>query len=264
MNEQQLIQSIHELAAQAVPDTMDLWPSIRAQLEGRHAGRLNRWTGAARLNLRLKWWVARRHPLLMSRYHALLMSAFILVILVLGLAGVCPAIDGLVPLSAPGHKEKTGKANRVQLIPLPAAQRLVPFYIPLPTWLPEGLQLQGARVVRAAGLDQRSEGGSLTPPVLVTVVYCPTPESTAGIFITVTQGGEYGRFGFPPSAAQQVRVNGQPATYVHGVENKNGTWDATADYGALVWAADGLTYELRYSELGLNQATLIRIAESLR
>jgi hypothetical protein len=39
MNEQQIGQSLHELAGQAVPDDLDLWPAIRARVAPRHRSR---------------------------------------------------------------------------------------------------------------------------------------------------------------------------------------------------------------------------------
>jgi hypothetical protein len=40
MNEVQIVESLHELAGQAVPDDLDLWPAIRARVAPRHRSRL--------------------------------------------------------------------------------------------------------------------------------------------------------------------------------------------------------------------------------
>lgn len=39
MNERRIVQSLHEIAGQAVPDDLDLWPAIRARVAPRHRSR---------------------------------------------------------------------------------------------------------------------------------------------------------------------------------------------------------------------------------
>jgi hypothetical protein len=50
MNERQIGQSLHELARQAVPDDLDLWPAIRARVTPRHRSRWVQLMPTARLS----------------------------------------------------------------------------------------------------------------------------------------------------------------------------------------------------------------------
>ncbi len=138
-------------------------------------------------------------------------------------------------------------------VSLAEAQRQVPFAIPLPTWLPEGIVLLGAHVSppdwaqtfygRAEGRDDEFDDG--------------------GFGIETTYGPYEGGYTYPDASKQPVMVNGQPAICIQGAWNEWQEWNGAADTGALEWSANGFTYHIGHSNLGLTCSDLIKIAESL-
>jgi hypothetical protein len=129
------------------------------------------------------------------------------------------------------------------------AQQQLPFTIPQPQWLPEGLMLKGANV---------------DPPNWVRIFYQFSDEREGGLSLETQHGIREGGYFFPENAKQSVMVKGQPAVCVQGTWNENGDWLAAADAGALEWLADGFFYHIGHAGLSLRCEDLIRIAESLR
>jgi hypothetical protein len=136
-------------------------------------------------------------------------------------------------------------------VSLAEAQRQVPFRILLPTWLPDGLILNGAHV---------------NPPNWVNIFYGRTEGGDAGFGIETAYDPREGGYLYPGAAKQQVMVNGQPAICVQGAwkDLQAKEWNDAADSGALEWSANGFTYHIGHSGLGLTCNDLIKIAESLR
>jgi hypothetical protein len=164
------------------------------------------------------------------------------------------------------------------------AQAQVPFAIPLPTLLPEGFELWATRVGTGPHGESMDEDGnriSIEPPVQVILHFKPGessedrhhPEATLGLDI-MDRTDLHGGYAVPAGSEADVEVNGNPAVFVRGAwvhldESKppspdNMTWDDTADAVMLSWEADGFTYTLSGSHLGLTQEEYIRIAESIK
>ena len=68
----------------------------------------------------------------------------------------------------------------------------------------------------------------------------------------------------PADRAEPAVVGQRPATYVRGAWRHDDTWDAALDSAILSWEAEGITYVIQFSGLGLSRNDLVRIAESLR
>lgn len=282
MNEQRIARRLHELAEQDVPDGLDLWPTIRTQLAV---------TGSVRQNYRrpILQWDAR------SIGRRRLTVCLVALLLVVGLPatllgaqdlirGRIPAVvqqrpgvalvdSTAVPPALPPPSTPTTRASqqataipavatsgsfRITPISLAEAQQQVPWPIRQPAWLPLGLTLQGVQVVSNTTATSMPSG-----PFQTVLLYRPSAEASSVLAIEQTANWYQGRYGFPASAAQDVRVNGQPATYVAGVWTSGGQWDATANVGTLSWQEGEFTYTARFNELGLTREDLIRIAESL-
>ncbi len=279
MNQHDPRQILNEFVKHELPADLDLWPAVRAQLEA-HARQPERGALWPRLFPRS------------GRSHASVGSLLVLCIVLPALAWIAvatvPRAEAMVRHAlqrfgmvlmpwpeaerpVPSSAVQTGVAERIRPISLAEAQRQVPFHIPLLTWRPNGLQLQGAMIGRAPSTGRTNDRAHAQAPLQVMIFYRPRPESPQGVFLQVTQGNVSGGYAFPASAARAVTINGRPATYVHGAwqqthagDAKDLRWDETADYGNLSWAAGGFTYMLSYSQLGLNVEEMIRIAESLR
>lgn len=169
-------------------------------------------------------------------------------------------------------------------ISLEEAQAQVPFTIPIPTILPEGFELWAARVGTGPHGESMDEDGNrivIEPPVNVILHFRPDedsqiryhPEATLGLNIfdrTDLAGGYVIQAGIE----EEVEVNNNSAIFVQGAwikieDNKppdpnNMIWDATVDAAMLSWEANGFTYVLSGSHLGLMREDYIRVAESTR
>lgn len=156
------------------------------------------------------------------------------------------------------------------LLALAEVRRQAPFPVMTPIWLPANLQFFGGFV------DTTAKG------VQVSLVYQPPlatrPKSTAVsplVLLVINRGAQAS---WPLLANQQtqvVAVQGQTALYVHGGWRTTGqepqastlnhlAWDATQDATWLSWHAGDLTYLLYSQDLRLQQAEMVRIAESLQ
>jgi RNA polymerase sigma-70 factor (ECF subfamily) len=144
-------------------------------------------------------------------------------------------------------------------------QQQSPVKVPLPEYLPEGLQFFGGKVSEVngemtIGLEYRLAGQPLTveSPILSLEIGPTAP------------------FLVPDSHGQAVEVRGHPGTYFHGGWMDNGQgdpstalrnglmWDDTEDTAYLSWEEDGRPYLLFADELGLQLPDMLRIAESIQ
>jgi hypothetical protein len=128
------------------------------------------------------------------------------------------------------------------------AQSQVAFKIPKPSWLPEGLILQGAHV---------------DPPKWAQTFYGYADGSVGGLGIEIIIGSKQGNYQYPDAAKQPVLVGAQSGFCVHGSWNKRYEWVETADAVTLEWSTNDFSYHIGHSGLGLTCEGLIRIAQSL-
>ncbi len=162
----------------------------------------------------------------------------------------------VAPTTAPSPTAGAdGKSGAVAASPIPMrrltlaqAQQLAGFHIPQPSFLPPGV------VFRFAFAEQTS--GVLS--------YGRVGDTSSGMFIQIDQGGQSGGYAIPATAAKTVKVHGHDAVYAHGSWDQSGNWRGSADSALLSWQGGGFTYVMSYSGLGLTQADMIRIAESLQ
>jgi hypothetical protein len=148
-------------------------------------------------------------------------------------------------------------------------QSRLPFALPLPGWLPEGLTYQGGLVVedpsgKACG---QANCSTSTPIYDIVLTYDREDPSKGGLNLQIWSGQPSGGYVFPQSAEQSVQINGRAATYVLQ------TWEADPQAGqmtpgglqALSWQDQkGFTYLLTTGSLKLSSPDLIRMAESIK
>lgn len=260
METKRVREQLDAVARAAGVEQRDLWPTIHARLTERRTTR-----------------APLPAPALGQRAVALLL-AVVVALLATGTALATPAGRALIQqfglvLAGPAPAADPATITAAQpgpltapnvLLSLEVAQRQVDFVIPQPAWLPAGLVLQGVHVGHGPGGGQTLAEVQASSPVQVELVYRLHAQATAGLFVQVTAGPVAGGYTFPREHAQEALVDGAPAVYIAGAWDEHGAWVPTADYQALSWERDGLTFLLRTSELGLAQANLVRIAESLR
>ncbi len=131
-----------------------------------------------------------------------------------------------------------------------------------PRWLPEGLRTKDTDLT---GLPQ-SIREIYSPPIWRDPLW---HEYLIGwgegeVSIETTQGVRENPIFYPDAAKRQVTVRGQPAQCVQGTWDVQHQWRADADAGTLEWTADGFSYRISHTGLGLHCEDLQRIAESLR
>lgn len=159
--------------------------------------------------------------------------------------------------SAQGRVVSTGTATRVLYASVAEAQQRVAFPIRPAGWLPPGLVLEGA----SAGSTDPADGGQKAASVIVR--YRLPSRSEGDVAIQEAAGHRQGGYAFPAAGAEDVAVNGHPATYVHGSYHGDGQRDSNVDANTLSWEADGLTYVLSSFGLELSRADLVRVADSI-
>src|SRR5436190_18870550 len=166
MSEQRVSTWLHELAAQEVPSTQDLWPAIHAQVQAVHPVQQNRPSPRRRMPSRIGLRRMRIRPLVL-----VCLVVLVAVGLPVTVIAAQPAVRerlqqrfGLV-LVTPTPVIRTPGASHspaVQAQPtvgamlrtsLAEAQQQVPFPIRLPTWLPEGVALKGVFVGSGPSAD---------------------------------------------------------------------------------------------------------------
>jgi hypothetical protein len=276
MNEQRIANRLHELAEQGVPADLDLWPAIHSQLAVTGPTRQNHRRpilrlGARRIGARPLVAVSLIAVLLLVGLPATILSAQDLIrgripavvqqrpgVALVDSTAVPPALSP-PPTSAKDAVKATRGPVRITPIALSEAQQQVPWPIHLPGWLPPGLTLQGVRVAFNTTATSMPPG-----PFQTVLLYRPSAEASSLFTIEQTANWYKGRYGFPASAAQDARVNGQSATYVAGVWKGSGQWDPTADVGTLSWQEGEFTYVIQSNDLSLSREDLTRVAESLR
>jgi hypothetical protein len=244
-------------AAQRVPASIDLWPTFQARMATHQ--RAKRRAVGYRPALRI-------------------VSAFTILLIVLlpiAVPGVQAAFRGRlerfglilirptpIPVPSPAQPAVVmpiaTPSQPLQRMSMADAQRQVPFPIRVPTWLPNGLMPRGAIVAPGPSAD------SAVAPLVVDTAYGPASGSGGGLHLQQAPVGVPASYAFPADRAQDTQVNGQSALYIKGAWQAAGQWNDAEDSATLSWEADGFTYLLQYSGLGLTRADLIRIAESLR
>lgn len=147
------------------------------------------------------------------------------------------------PTPGPGKQPQSGAVPTGGALPrltLADAQHLAKFRIPQPSYLPAGVEFRFAYA---------STDGSW-----VSLAYGQAGDQSRGMGIQIQQGKTSGYYEVPAAAAQTVKVNGHDAVY----------WKRPFNEGLLSWEEGEFTYVMQYSGLGLSQADMIRIAESMR
>ena len=154
--------------------------------------------------------------------------------------------------------------EQTPLLDLQHAQGLLSFRIRTASWVPSGLRFVGVSMSPISPDFSRYEDRA-------SVIYRPdgaSGQTGPGVRIDERPGTSVGGSSVPSSAVRNVRVNGRPAVYVHGsyesAPGGPGIWNPKADDEELSWQADGITYNLTASGLGLTQSDMIRIASSIR
>ena len=268
MREQRIKYLLQEIANEAVPTSLDLWPGIRARLDTAGLAQRNRRLALSCSTLVSALPVPRLRVALAICLAAIVLGAAFVVTQPPALAtagamlqrfGVLLAHPAAVakptqPLSNAAAAEGTPWPEpAAEAVPLPRmsfaeAQRRVPFRIRTPAWLPEGLELRWVHVA-----TEPSASGAETPPTVI-LSYRPTNAApgapSAGLGIEMRRGPQDGGYVIPASAAEEVLVNGRPATYARGAWTHGDRgpvqWDGTADAGMLSWEEGDFTYILRW------------------
>jgi hypothetical protein len=171
-----------------------------------------------------------------------------------------------------GREVLVEQAHVIPPLTLAEAQEQVPFSIPMPALLPEGLELWAARVGTGPWGESMGQDGTRVRtevPIWVGLVFKPAGDSgydpAAALSVDILdKTGIGGGIGVPAGADEAVMVNHNPAVFARGAWQDNGVWDDTADIALLSWEADGFTYTLQSYLLGLTRDELIQIAESIR
>lgn len=258
MNKTPIAHLLHADAARAVPSTVDLWPAIQGEAEAVLLAR-------------------RRHgPVSLPASRRVVIVGGAVAVLALGLGATTPAVQASVhalgeyfgvrlvdrPPIQMGRSAPPGvtgpshvTAQRVQYLPLIEAQSHVALPIRVPAWMPPGFTLAGVAVEGATQVRVQ--------------YYGPTDRGASvaqrAVGITETQGHPPEDYVFLPDNAQDVRVAGQAALYVHGAWKPDlGGWDSQADVDTVAWQAGDVTYMLQSDGAGLRREDLLRIAASLR
>lgn len=159
-------------------------------------------------------------------------------------------------------------ADRRPTMNLAEIRQRAPFAVLTPSRLPAPLQFVGGFVV------------TTTQGAQVSLVYQPlldpnqTPMPTSPLLLLViTRDVIEGLPLLPTDQTQPTVVQGVTALYVHGSWRGDQapqnparaqlTWDATLDANWLSWRKDGISYLLYSQELGIYQAEMVQMAESL-
>lgn len=272
MTHERIVRLVHDLAEHEVPATPNLWPAIQARITVRHpALGAGRRTAPERLAPMTRRLVSLRTVLAACLIAIVITGGLLLsvppaqaavwrTLQRFGIVLVAPTPVPSSPVAAPAAPAQAPTARETALarVSLAEAQQQVPFRIPLPTWLPDGVTLRGAFVGKGPSGDTR------TAPISVTLSYQSLTDPRAGLGITIQNGPSTGGYVVPAGAGQEVLVNGHPAIFVQGAWTPERTWNETADATMLSWEADGFTYIVSSSGLGLTREDILRIAEPLR
>jgi hypothetical protein len=273
MNEQkgqELRQQMLALGQQRIGDEIDLWPNVRNRIQ---QSAINERARRRRLRfglLSLLGLLALMAALLMvspqARAAVQQFQRFALILI-----GSQP-VQGADVQASPPQNGSTPAATEKRILPNMSQEDIqsqLPFSLPLPGWLPEGLAYQGGTVVEdPSGRSCVQAVCSTTTPIYgIILSYSWADQSKGGFSLQIWSGQPGGGYVFPQSAEQTVQVNGRAATYVLQ------TWEADPHVGrmtpgglqALSWEDEnGFTYLLMTGNLGLTRQDMILIAESVQ
>jgi hypothetical protein len=268
--EQELRRQLGALGQQRIADDIDLWPAIRDQIQ--QSARRRR---ARQRRLRLG---------LLSLLGLLILASALLAFSPQARAAVqqyqkfAMILIGAQPVQnldtqAPPPQNGPTPAATEKRIPLNMSQAEIqsrlPFALPVPGWLPEGLTYQGGSVAEEPSGKACGQAicSTSTPIYDIVLSYGWEDPSEGGLDLQIWSGQPSGGYVFPQSAEQSVQVNGRAATYVLQ------TWEADPQASqmtpgslqALSWQDQkGFTYLLTTGSLKLSSPDLIRMAESIK
>jgi hypothetical protein len=141
------------------------------------------------------------------------------------------------------------------------AQRLAPFSIRLPQWLPGKLALDGIGTFP----NQPDALGNPPQPYQV-IAHYQEPGSAQSpspwVILDMRPASVSGGYMIDASKVRSIEVNGQSALYAKGSWDGNGKWQDDADEAYLTWEMGGVKYSMSAS--GISEQDMIQIAESIR
>jgi hypothetical protein len=248
---------LREIAGDAVPDSVDLWPTIRSRIQAGETRHHSRPRSSRRLLLTVVAIATLAVVLVTATPVGAAVSRQLLPYGVLqrfGLVLVSPTPVTQNAPTGPASARPTAAAGisggpSTPSLTLQQAQAQARFPIRTPSWLPPNVVFRGALVA--------SDG-------TVVVSYRRVDDPSKGMFIQMQPGPTVGGYAVPSSAAKAIRVDGAPAVYAHGSWDQSGNWHAEADAELVSWESGGMAYVLSASSLGLSRDDMIRIASSLR
>nr|MCU0491294.1 hypothetical protein [Chloroflexaceae bacterium] len=188
MEKQRVRQHLDAIARNAGTERRNLWPTIQQKLNSPYSPQEDSMSNKIIVKPAMR------------RKTATVVLVPLLVLLLTGTALSAPAVRefmqqrfGIVlfPASMPRassgeHPVPQGAAST--LLGLEEAQQQVPFSIPQPGWLPEGMVLQEVWVGRGPSGGQTMEEMQANAPLQLELVYRPSAEATQGVFLQITQG----------------------------------------------------------------------------
>lgn len=171
---------------------------------------------------------------------------------------------GLVLMGEQPRPTTTSVGNsgfRPPSLGLDEAQRLAPFQISLPAWLPDRVVLDHIFCQPNMQKPENSKGSADKCGVLYRIV--ENRQSSDPVVILDMSATSYGG-GVMVNAAKavEIKVNGLPALYVKGGYEENMEWRDDAPTSYLAWTRPDAKYVL----LGTNvsREDLLRVAESIK
>lgn len=269
-NQRIMAKILSRYAAENVPAPLDLWPAFQERLikhrarPARYASMNFRPTLGIAVALALSLIVVL--PIAVPRAQSTIRDQLQHFGIVLVDSTAIPVFPAVAPAATASSGSPTrgtaaptiGAPTPLLPVTLAEAQQHVPFPIRLPGWVPDGQVLRGV-IVPPSPSDL--SGGS--PRSTALVLYHAANGSSAVFRIEETSGVPQGGYAFPADRAREAIINGRTAVYVKGAWQSSGAWSDSADVSSLTWQEAGMTYFLQASGLGLSQADMIRIAESL-
>jgi hypothetical protein len=268
--EQELRRQLGELGQQRIADDIDLWPAIRHQIL-RSATRKRARQRQLRLGLlsllgllTLATALLAVSPQARAAVQQFQKFAMILI-------GAQP-VQNLDTQAASPHNGPTPAAAEKRILlnmSQTEIQSRLPFALPIPSWLPEGLTYQGGSVAEDPSGKACAQAicSTSTPIYDIVLSYGWANPAKSGLNLQIWSGQPGGGYVFPQSAEQTVQVNRRSATYILQ------TWEADPQASqmtpgglqALYWQdQNGYTYLLMTGNLELSRQDMIRIAESVK
>jgi hypothetical protein len=263
MKEQQVTQILQEIAEQEVPANLNLWPTIRAQIEVARPSQYNRWSSIpSRINLHIA--NMRSVPAVCS---TVLVLALAFAVVSAGSPGLRAAIMGAIreiggiifeeTIQNPYMDEEVRILSE-QIVSLSEARAVLPFALKIPTWAPEGFVLQDD--VRVILPDEDFHRATATLEWQNTDPYGFIHLSTMYL---ISDNHEQ-RIVVGAESVEEVKINGQPAALVYGAWDVDSKEYGAKDLLALIWEQDGAYHSLQGVEGMVSVEDLVRMAESLQ